>query len=281
MRNGYRFLAVYGLNVALIVALSACAAKVPLKGPKAAAEIYKETPVPTVPPSTPTPVASASPIPTTPIGKQVKVRKGEPIGPIVTFFGAARADGSTVQPKSVDKKGIPTYISAVGSGFMLVVEAEPGASGLEPARRVFAYVPGDPKSRPDLEIEANRDMGDGSPAVCDRSRPKIGGIPGINPPSFAETQRVSDAINDFACRFEIFVQSDASCTQDKNGEYSFINKDSTTQFCMIVARAWAFPPGETLLSVRVRDNAGNPGPVKRMRILRSAEARPVRAQKKK
>jgi hypothetical protein len=281
MRIGYRFLGTCGLNAALIVALSACAAKAPLKGPKAAAEAYEPTPVPTVPPSTPTPVASASPIPTRPIGKEVKARKGEPIGPIVTFFGAARADGSSVQPKSVDKKGIPTYISAVGSGFMLVVEAKAGASGFDPAHRVFAYVADDPKSRPDLEIEANRNMGDGSKAVCDRMRPNIGGIPGINPPTFAETQRVSDAINDLACRFEIFVQSDSSCTLAKNGEYSFINQDSTTQFCMIVARAWAFPPGETLLSVRVRDTEGNPGPVKQMRILRSPELRPARAQKKK
>jgi len=211
----------------------------------------------------------------------VKARKGEAIGPVVTFFGAARADGSTVEPKEVDKRGIPTYVSSVGSGFMLVIEAKPGLSELEPARRIFAYVQDDPKSRPDLEIEANRDMGDGSPAVCDRSRPNIGGIPGINPPSFAETQRVSDAINDLACRFEVMIQSDSSCTVSKNGEYSFISKDSTIQFCMIVARAWAFPPGETLLSVRVRDNAGNPGPVRQMRILRSPQAQPVRAQKKK
>jgi hypothetical protein len=281
MRNGYRFLPVCGLSAALIVALSACAAKAPVKGPKSVAEIYQETPVPTVPPSTPTPVPSASPIPTQPSGTQVKARKGEPIGPIVTFFGAARADGTSVEPKSIDKKGIPTYASAVGSGFMLVVEAKPGPSGFDPAARVLAYVPDDPKSRPDLEIEANRNMGDGSPAVCDRNRPKIGGIPGINPPSFAETQRVSDAINDLACRFETFVQSDASCTQAKNGEYSFVNSDSTTQFCMIVARAWAFPPGETLLSVRVRDNEGNPGPVKQMRILRPPDVQPGRAQKKK
>jgi hypothetical protein len=278
MRKRYRFVAVSGLAVAVIVAFSACAAKAPLKGPKA--EIYQETPVPTVPPSTATPVPSASPIPTRPTRKEVKAHKGKPIGPIVTFFGAARADGSAVQPKSVDKKGIPTYISAVGSGFILVVEAKPGASGLEPARSVYAYVPGDPKSRPDLEIEVNRDMGDGSPAVCDRRRPDIGGIPGINPPSFAETQRVSDAMNDLACRFETFVESDASCTLAKNGEYSFINQDSTTQFCMIVARAWAFPPGETLLSVRLRDTDGNPGPVKQMRILRSPDVRPGRTQKK-
>ena len=281
MRNGYGFLPVCGLSAALIVTLSACAAKAPLKGPKAAAETYQETPVPTVPPSTPTPVPSASPIPTQPTGKQVKARKGELIGPIVTFFGAARADGTTVEPKAVDKKGIPTYVTAVGSGFMLVVEAKPGLSGFEPSRRVFAYVPGDPTSRPDLEIEATRDMGDGSPAVCDRRRPNIGGIPGIKPPSFAETQRVSDAINDLACRFETFVESDASCTQTKGGDYSFINKDSTTQFCMIVARAWAFPPGETLLSVRLRDSEGNPGPVKQMRILRPPNPQPGRAQKKK
>ena len=279
MRDGYRLLALCGLNAAVIVALSACAAKAPLKGPKSAADIYQETPVPTVPPSTPTPVSSPSPTAARPTS-QVKARKGEPIGPIVTFFGAARADGTSVDPKSVDKKGIPTYATAVGSGFMLVVEAKPGPSGFEPARRVFAYVPGDPKSRPDLEIEANRDMGDGSLAVCDRMRPKIGGIPGINPPSFAERQKVSDAINDLACRFETFVQSDESCTQAKNGDYSFLNKDSTTQFCMIVARAWAFSPGETLLSVRLRDSEGNPGPVKQMRILRPSAAQPARAQKK-
>jgi hypothetical protein len=280
MRNRYRFLVVWSLNAALIVALSACAAKAPLKGPKAVAEAYKETPVPTVPPSTPTPVPSASPIPTRASAKHVKARKGEAIGPIVTFFGAARADGSMVQPKEVDKRGIPTYLSAGGSGFMLVVEAKPGLSNLEPALRVFAYVQDDPKSRPDLEIEADRNMGDGSKAVCDRTRPKIGGIPGINPPSFAETQRVSDAINDLACRFEVFTQSDSSCTVQKNGEYSFINKDSTAQFCMIVARAWAFPPGKTLISVRVRDSEGNPGPVKRMRILRPPPGQRPRVQKK-
>jgi hypothetical protein len=280
MLNGYRFLPVCGLSAALVVALAGCAAKAPVKGPKAVAEAYQETPVPTVPPSTPTPVPSESAIPKPSERPPIKARKGEPIGPIVTFFGAVRADGTSVEPKSVDKKGIPTYASAVGSGFMLVVEAKPGASGLEPARRVSAYVPGDPKSRPDLEIEADHDMGNGSPAVCDRTRPNIGGIPGIERPSFAETQRISDAINDFACRFETFIESESSCTQAASGDYSFMAKDSTTQFCMIVAHAWAFPPGVTLLSVRVRDTDGNPGPVKQMRISRPAAAQPVKRKKK-
>src|SRR5207302_9910176 len=90
----------------------------------------------------------------------------------------------------------------------------------------------------------------------------------IKPMSFAETQKISDAINDFACRFETFIESDSSCTMSPNGDYAFMNKETTTQFCMLVAHAYAFPEGDTLLSVRLRDVDGNPGPVARMRLRR-------------
>ncbi|MFN8628323.1 MAG: hypothetical protein U0587_20410 [Candidatus Binatia bacterium] len=228
----------------------------------------EETPVPTVPPYTPTPPPTASQSPAT---TPVKAEPGKPIGPAISFFGAVRADGNSVEPESVDSKGIPTYLSSGGSGFMLVVEAKPGLSGFQPARRLMAYEAGNPKSRPDLEIESSRDMGNGSAAVCDQTRPDIGGIPGIQPPSFAETQRISDAINDLSCRFETHVQPDDACTVDKSGDFAFMSKDSTTQYCMLVARAWGFPTGDTLLSVRVRDTQGNPGPVKQMRLRRPAE----------
>jgi hypothetical protein len=242
-----------------------------VKPPVSAAQLAEITPVPTVPLETPTtPAAEATPLPTRPIGAKIKHRKGEVIGPLVTFFGAARADGTSVEPVSVGKNGIPTYRLA-GSGFMIVVEAKPGKSGYEPSRQVFMNVPNDPKARPDLQIETTRDMGNGSPAVCDRQRPNIGGIPGIAPPSFAETQRITDAINDFGCRFETFIESDSACTLDKTGDYAFADPSTTTQFCMIVARAYAFPVGTTLLSVRVRDSEGNPGPIKQMRILRPPE----------
>jgi len=36
-------------------------------------------------------------------------------------------------------------LSSGGSGFTLVVEAKPGLSGLEPARRLMAYEAGNPK----------------------------------------------------------------------------------------------------------------------------------------
>jgi hypothetical protein len=270
MREPLAGLSSWGAKAIVLCALSACAARSPLQRPMTAPEQAQDTPMPTVPPAPPTPAPEAAPLATRPVGKPVKPRKGVAIGPLVTFLGVARADGSSVEPASVDRNGTPTYTTAVGSGFMIVVEGKPGESGLEVGRRVFAYVPDDPKIRPDLEIESSRDMGNGSTAVCDRRRPHIGGIPGIRPASFAETQRISDALNDFACRFETFIESASSCTMTPNGDYSFAKTDSTTQFCMIVARAYAFPVGETIVSARLRDSAGNPGPVKRMRILRPA-----------
>jgi hypothetical protein len=254
------------VGLMLVLGLSACAARA--RRSVGQIETAQETPMPTVPPTTPTPLPTQVPLPTRPVGTHAKARKGVPVGPIVTYFGAARADGSHAEPVSVDKKGTPTYNSAVGAGFMIVVEAKPGLSGLEVGRRVFVHVADDPKARPDLEIESSRDMGNGSAAVCDRHRPDIGGIPGVKPTSFAETQRITDALNDFSCRFETFTQSDSCCTMTPNGDYSFVTGDSTVQFCMIVARAWSFPVGETLLSVRLRDSDGNPGPVKHMRIRR-------------
>jgi hypothetical protein len=272
MRNSCRVL-LCGLSLPLLLGLAACAAKKPMKGRMGTAPELEATPMPTVPPATPTPEGTPAPLKTRPVGKEVKATKGHPVGPEITFFGAARADGSTVEPTSVEK-GIPVYRSEVGSGFMLVVEAKPGANGYEPGRRVFAYMPDDPKLRPDLEIETSRDMGDGSREVCDRMRPHIGGMPGISPPSYAETQRISDAINDFSCRFEAFIESEGSCTLNKSGDYSFVSKETTTQFCMLVARAYAFPVGKTLLSVRLRDSEGNPGPVKQMWVYRPVKPAP-------
>src|SRR5574337_1125365 len=118
---------------AALLFMSACAAHAPLKSQAA----YQETPMPTVPPGTPTPEPSSAPLPTRGVRKAVKSRPGAPIGPVVTYFGAATADGHVVQPLSVDKQCIATYKTLAGSGFILVVEAKPGESGLDPGRSVF------------------------------------------------------------------------------------------------------------------------------------------------
>ena len=243
----------------------------------AAAPVAEETAMPTVPPAgtTPEPQGTPVPRPAAETGKGSKNKKSaasEVTGPVVTFFGAARADGSPVEPVSVDK-GVPTYLSSAGSGFILVVEGKPGTSGLEVGRQVFVHDPADPSLRPDLEIESNRDLGNGSKEVCDRRRPNIGGIPAVNPTSFAQTQAVSDALNDFSCRFETFIESEMACTVTANGDFSFRKPDSTMQFCMMVAKAYQFDKGETLLTVRLRDREGNPGPPAQMRIRREEPKR--------
>lgn len=245
----------------------------------AAAPIYEDTPVPTVPPVTPapavtpaadvTPAAVATPLPTRPIGKaEAKAKPGAPIGPIITFFGAARADGLPVEPESVDRNGVPTFLSAVGSGFILVLEAKPGTGGFEVGRRTFVHVPDNPSARPDVEILVSRPLGDGSKAVCDRRPPQMGGVPAVNPANFDETQAVADAMNDLACRFETFNESEMSCTLDANGNYKFAGAETSHQYCVIIARSFSFPEGTTEVTVRVKDVEGNPGPPKKLRIKR-------------
>lgn len=267
-----------GAFVTLLIAglMAASTGCTPQQAAKPKAPVIEDLPpVPTVPPrapATPQPQPDAAPLDLRPVAKPVTAKPGEPIGPVVTFFGAARADGMAAKPTSVGKDGVPTYTSSVGSGFILVIEAKPGLGNSEVGRRTYAHVEDDPTVRGDLEIISNRDLGDGSPEVCDRQRPTIGGIPGIQPPSFDETQKISNAINDLACRFETFTESDFSCTMNERETYSFVDPETTTQFCLIIARAYGFPEGTTELSVRMRDINGNPGPVKKVRIFRPKES---------
>jgi len=280
--------------VAGLTTVVGCTASAPSKPESAEPKaVYTDTPIPTVPPATPLP--SPAPGATAPEPPELKAapaesakataRPGQPIGPIVTYFGAARADGMVAPPASVDK-GIPTFRSGAGGGFIMVVEAKPGPSGADVARRIFNHQPDDATQRPDIEIISNKPLGDGSKEVCDRRPPNIGGIPAAA--SFAETQAISDAINDLTCRFETFLESESSCTLDKLGNFSFASKDTTVQFCAMVARSFAFPIGTTDVQVRVRDVSGNYGPVAKMRIVRpktpptpAKPAKPAKVEQKK
>jgi hypothetical protein len=124
-------------------------------------------------------------------------------GPIITFFGLATADGHVLQPATTDAQGNPVYAIPYGSQFFIVVEAKAGTSRLPPGTILSNSDLSDPSARPDLQIIADRDLGNGSTLVCDAGpAPRIGGVPGINPPTFDITsQKVADALNDFACRF--------------------------------------------------------------------------------
>jgi hypothetical protein len=272
-----------GLPMVVAVAVSGCAAQKVKKATPAPEPSRIDTPIvmPTVPPRTPTPV-DAAPLPTRPLEDpeaQKAKKAGKAIGPVITHAGIARADGRVVEA-SGKENGIPVYVNYVGSGFLLVIEAKPGLSNLEVGRRTFAYDANNPAKRPDLEVQVDHDLGDGSDAVCDGRRPTIGGIPGIDPPSFAETKKVAAALNDMSCRFETFIESAGACTLNKYGDFSFVAKDTVTQFCMVVAKAWNFPLGDTLVSARLRDSKGEPGPVSQF-IVRRPKNRPTAEPKPK
>ncbi len=194
-----------------------------------------------------------------------------PTGPDITFFGVARSDGVAQTPDQYDNKGRPVYITG-GSGIQVVIEARPGPSREPVAGSAFNYNPGDPTVLPDLQVLLSRPLGNGSPAVCDKTLPDQGGVPGTPSLDYNDGQTVANAINDFGCRVDDGtgspqgrVASADACTVDaQTGDFHFVNSITTLQFCTPIARNWAFQPGTTVVEARVRDVQGNLGAAREM-----------------
>ncbi len=167
------------------------------------------------------------------------------------------------------------FLRPFGAGFFIVVESKGGTGG-QPGTTFFNSDPGNPSVRPDLQMEATRNLGNGSAGVCDSGglppgpgtpTPARGGVPGINPPSYdPASQHVADALNDLGCRF--IDTSSAPCTKNPDTDVEdFVKKgESTKQACTatFVSTLLLFPKGDTLLTVRWRDvssNLGNPASI--------------------
>jgi len=185
-------------------------------------------------------------------------------GADITYVGLARADDMVIDPIGMTSQGWPIYQRPVGYLFTIVVEAKPGPSHRAVGNSSFQSDLNDPTVRPDLEIIVSRPLGDGSPAVCDNMPPIIGGVPAS--PSFDLTQPISNAINDFGCRFvngsgqPIGRAPGEACTVFSDGEFHFVNSASMIQFCAGIAAPFGFPMGDTVVMVRARDVTGAPGP---------------------
>lgn len=178
------------------------------------------------------------------------------------------------------------YPVIAGFQFVIVVEASPGLSGAQVGRSLDPVFS---SNRPDLQVQSTRDLGTGagtgSLEVCDTGPASQGGggVPGINPPDFGPdppppTPSISNALRDFACRFQVFNTNQVGpCTKvDPSQEARLITPNappSTVQFCDQVSSVAAFPPGDTILSVRVRDVEGNLGPLKQI-VVRVATPTP-------
>jgi len=188
----------------------------------------------------------------------------------MTFLGVARPDDLLAEPVGVTPEGVPIYERPFGFGFTLVAEGKPGPSRRPVGTFSFRWDPGDPSVRPDIEVILSRPLGDGSLAVCDNAPPSTGGVPASA--SFAQTQAISDAINDLGCRFVDGSgnprgrSAGEACTRFPDGEFRFVGDGTTVQFCAPVVEWFAFPPGDTLVTVRLRDIAGDSSSPLRMII---------------
>lgn len=207
------------------------------------------------PTRTPSRTASRTPSPTQ------TATAGETIGPVVSYFGLARFEGSLVDPVATNPDGIPIFNRPVGAGFILIVEGRVS----DPRQRVgdSAYA-GDGLEPPDLQIIASRPLGNGSSIVCDAIPPELGGVPAV---SDTDLDRASvGVLNDFGCRFQngngqpLGRSKADGCVLFDSGGYGFAREESQLQFCGAIDRAIEFPQGETLLTARLRDTDGNPGP---------------------
>ena len=219
---------------------------------------------PTESPSTPesSPTATAPPT----------VTPTPAMGPEILWFAVTNADDSYLPPSATDPSGIPIYERAFGFGFSLVIEARHGSSNRPVADMTF--IEGD---TPDLQVQSSRPLGNGSTAVCDGESPNFGGVPAVDPPQLEDPGAIADALNDLGCRFidgqgktegRICQQG---CVRFETGEYGCQMGDEVElQFCAPVPMAsLAFPVGDTMLTARVRDQAGNLGAPARL-IVRVA-----------
>lgn len=187
-------------------------------------------------------------------------------GPVITYLGLTRADDFEQLPSGMSGD-IPIFTPSFGFGFSIVVEAMPGRSGAQVAPSTF-----DSPNPPDLQIQVTRALGDGSTVVCDDMPPFLGGVPPIDPPDFSTDPTVADRLNDLACRFidgnglKVGRQCGplTACVLQTDGEFDCVREESTRQFCGFINQALAFPQGDTLVTVRVRDAIGLLGPPKQL-----------------
>ncbi len=211
------------------------------------------------PPTAGTPPPNDTPTPTA---------TGAAIGPTITFLGLTRFDDFLLDPSCPSPMcEPPVYEPSFGFNFKIIVEAAPGTSRQNPGTSTFNPTGG----APDLQVEVSQPIGNGSPDVCDNGTgtpPKFGGVPATDPPDFSDDPSVADRLNDLACRFtdgtDQMVARTCSqfsaCILGTDGQYSCQNPASKVQFCGPMVQILAFPPGDTLVTARVRDVAGNLGP---------------------
>jgi hypothetical protein len=138
---------------------------------------------------------------------------------------------------------------------VIVIEGMAGDNGTNPGN---ALGPAPPDNRPDAQVQTTQRLGSGPPGPCNLPGT---GVPAINPPSFDPADsNVTDALNDFACRFQVFSRA-APCTYtDASGDAKFVSSNGTIQFCDFMAATASLHSGPSILTAALRDENGVLGP---------------------
>ena len=185
-----------------------------------------------------------------------------PAGPVITTFAVANAANDIQAPIGFDPAGRPVFNHPFGQGFSLVIEVRAGANrhnpGVYPApyydrrraarsRHADDRVAGARRRQPgDLRhvpAGAGRCAGDGSvPVRLDaggaRHRPRHG-VP-IRRRHAASWSRGRS-------------RSRHARASDEAFGFGFVDRGSRIQFCGLIATAWSFPVGDTIVGARAKD----------------------------
>lgn len=186
------------------------------------------------------------------------------------------------------ENGLPVF-ELPGGNVLLVVEGRT-VDGLPPAIGAYTNPPNPMDGRPDIQIETTQPLGKGSAWVCDDGfhAPPMdgGGVYAIPSPDFSFTSTITNALNDFGCRFEYHIKGDQSTycgdlatpcfpSQCVNGNCIAVSGGSQAEFVGKTLNLDSFNAGDSLVTVRLRDENGNIGPTAQI-VVRVTTPTPTR-----
>jgi hypothetical protein len=186
----------------------------------------------------------------------------------VTFLGVfTRADGCigccdsacAPTPTPFFEDGRRVY-QVNGGQLLIVVEGAKGLSNLQVGQ---STLPEAPDSRPDIQIETTRRLGDGVHSSCANGTGG-GGVPGIDPPDYTPESPpgpITSALNSFACQFEYHAGGSQCTWSGDPTNLRFVDPRSTAQFCDVMSANAPFNSGDSIVTVQLRDTlpGGTPG----------------------
>ncbi|MBP1684204.1 MAG: Thermophilic serine proteinase precursor [Deltaproteobacteria bacterium] len=196
-----------------------------------------------------------------------------PAGPPVLAFVVVPANGcywcaddncncgGVPTPTPYTGQGPQVFAWPVGSGMKLVIETNVAV----PTPNPFGC------AGPGLQVESTNQLGTSATALCSGGSfdsTYRGSIPAVPIPHF-DSPDVVDALQSFATSFTTYTSS-GWCTPDPTGfpyEGRTIASGTTLQFCTYppaVTPYQRFPAGDTLLTARLVNAAGTPGPTKQI-----------------